>query len=280
MAGLNIPRYKTPSLRESDKMVKAETAPERSGSMPALVMVAAVGVLALPSAVLAFSTRIEEAEPAFSGNRRENQGMGSFAPGRADPRLQRAIASTADRGPLFRFTPAGLAARPDRSVPVAVRVDAETARAIVVRGVVTPPASRLATNANVVRIAPTAYNLGLSRGYQGFSGLTPSLSLSNTEARRQDLPDLSTFPRADNSASDARLVPHIAVGEREKPGRAPRTLEGVGEQSVDLGGSYRVTGNLNVTAGVRYSQDRDRLKPVPDAKTDAQAVFVGTQFHF
>ena len=46
-------------------------------------------------------------------------------------------------------------------------------------------------------------------------------------------------------------------------------------------GSYRLTRNFDVTAGVRYTQERDRLAPVVDtAKQDSQAVYIGTQFHF
>ena len=252
--------------------------PLRSGPRPALVMVVAVTILALPSAVLGISTRFDLPQ----GNFASNQGMGSFAPGQADPRLTRALAARGmqAKGPLFRFTPAGLAARPDRSVTVAVRVDEATARTIVVRG--PSLSSRIAAKSpQVLRIAPTAYNLGVSRGFQNFSGTLQAYSLPHNEARRQDLPDLSALVRNDSGAtSDSRLVPHIALGERERAGRAPRTLESAGEQSVDLGGAYRVTRNLDVTAGVRYSQDRDRLKPALDGKADSQAVFVGTQFRF
>jgi len=249
--------------------------PLRNGPRPALVMVAAVSILALPSAVLAFSTRFDVPQDDFAANQ-------DFAPGQIDPQLARALAAQRmqGKGPLFRFTPAGLAARPDRSVTVAVRVDDATTRTIVVRG---PSLSaRTANSGPTVRIAPTAYNLGLSRGYQNFAGSTQTYSLpGGGETRRQDLPDISALARSDSSSSsDARLIPHISLGERERPGRAPRTLEGTGEQSVDLGGAYRVTRNLDVTAGVRYSQDRDRLKPALDGKADSQAVFVGTQFRF
>ena len=41
-----------------------------------------------------------------------------------------------------------------------------------------------------------------------------------------------------------------------------------------------MTRNLDVTAGVRYSQDRDRIAPLTDAEQDGQAVYVGTQFRF
>ncbi len=41
-----------------------------------------------------------------------------------------------------------------------------------------------------------------------------------------------------------------------------------------------MSGNLNVTAGVRYSSERNRVDPVVDGKQDNQAVYVGTQIRF
>lgn len=249
-------------------------------SMPSLVMAGAVALLALPSAVLAFSTRFD----TVIENASADSNQGDFSPSEMDPRAARAMAARQQaqfmRGKeeLFHFTPAGLAARPDRSVTVAVRVDAETARAIVVRGP-SINAPRIQNPGPNQRVAPNAYNLGLSRGYQGFSTLTSTYSLPGNDRAKHDLPDLSAFPRIETSG-DSRLAPHIQLVDRERAGRAPRTLESNGEQTVDVGGSYRVTRNFDVTAGVRYSQDRDRLKPTSDAKSDSQAVFVGTQFRF
>lgn len=245
---------------------------QRAGNRPSLVMALAVGLLALPSAVLAFTTRLDLPNEENSAN----QGVGSFAPGQIDPRLALAIAARQQaRGALFRFTPAGIATRPDRSVTVAVNIDSAAARAIVVRAYADGRGSKMGS----LPLAPTAYNLGVSRGFQSFSPAL-GLSLPSGDARRQAMPDLSAFPRVDGSGDDSRLAPHIALGERERAGRAPRTLESGGEQNIDLGGAYRVTRNLEVTAGVRYSQDRDRIRPTNDTKSDSQAVFVGTQFRF
>jgi len=47
-----------------------------------------------------------------------------------------------------------------------------------------------------------------------------------------------------------------------------------------LGGSYSVTRNLDVTAGVRLKNERDRMAPLTDSRQDSQAVYVGTQFRF
>ena len=51
-------------------------------------------------------------------------------------------------------------------------------------------------------------------------------------------------------------------------------------QSVDLSTSYRVIGNVNVTAGVRLSKDNNRLAPLTDGVEDDQAVYVGTRVNF
>lgn len=251
------------------------------GSSPALVMTLAVCVLALPSAVLAYSGRLESTLPSAGANR----GMGAFAPGRVDPHLARALAARpAGTGPMFRFTPAGLSTRPDRSVTVAVRVDEQTAHSIVVRGPANRGASFTAPGPQTLHIASTAYNLGIAHGYQGFTQSSTNFTLPR-DNRHNEMPDLSAYATAtaDNSAAAtvSRLAPRVQLEEKDRAGRAPRTLETLGEQSVDVGGSYRVSRNFNVTAGVRYSQDRDRLKSLsPDGKSDSQAVYVGTQFHF
>lgn len=256
---------------------QARTAARRPVA-PALLLTGAVAVLALPSAVLAFSTRLDVPAQGLGGT-----GVHHFAAADIDPRVAHALG--VGKGPLFRFTPAGLVMRPDRAVTVAVRVDAATAREITVHGFVDRGNSNPLPGGSGVaalRIAPTAYNLGVARGYQGFaqSQSAPTLGLQ-PDLRRIEMPDLSTY-RADSTPAGApsRLAPHISLGERERPGRAPRTLESAGTQTVDLGGSYRVSRNIDVTAGVRYSTDRDRLQPIIDGKTDSQAVFVGTQFHF
>jgi len=95
------------------------------------------------------------------------------------------------------------------------------------------------------------------------------------------MPDLAAFkPSAGVKDKPSRFAARIALEEEQTAGRSPRTAESISDQSVDVGGSYRVTRNLDVTAGVRYSQDRDRLAPITNGKQDSQAVYVGTQFRF
>jgi hypothetical protein len=162
-------------------------------------------------------------------------------------------------------------------VTVAVRVDSGAPQMISVHG---PRLADVTTPGAVpLRIAPTAFNLGVSRGYSNFAqNLVPP-----ADVRKLDMPDLGRFDIGanDSSGDNARLSPRIVMDEKQAAGRAPRTFAGDGENEVDVGGSYRLTRNLNVTAGVRYSsQERERLHPLTDGKQDSQAVYVGTQFRF
>lgn len=253
--------------------------PARAAATPAVLIASAVGLLALPSAVLAFSSRFDSVPIGQT----VTETPGTFKPGSVDPRLARAIAAQqpgagqSGEAGLFRFTPAGSATRPDRSITVAVRVDPETARAITVRGVLRGAGAPVTPGVAAVQIAPTAYNLSLARVAKGGA---PGLGLG-ADIRQIDMPDLAAYqPSAGPAGTPSRFTPRLSLDEHEKTGRSPRTFEAAGEQVVDFGGSYRLTRNLDVTAGVRYKQDRDRLAPLPDGTKDTQAVYVGTQFRF
>ncbi len=239
----------------------------RKSSGSALLLASAVGLLALPSAVLALNSRYEAKPLAVVAA----NSHGAFIPAEVDPRLARSITVRAlAKGKTFRFTPAATPNRMDRSVTVAVRLYDPGVGALTKHTVGNDDDSALA-----LRIAPTAYSLGAARGYKSFArsnGLT---------ARNPDLADLAKLPPGTSiQPSDSRLSPRIALDNGARAGRTPRTFSGQAEPSVDLGGSYRLTRNLNVTAGVRYSSERDRLVPLTDGRQDSQAVYVGTQFRF
>ncbi len=246
------------------------------GIAPALFAVAGLA-LALPTAVFAVSS-IQV--PAVSTDKPE---FANFTPAAVDPLLARRVAdSIRAKGQAIRFTPANLAAAKDKTFTVAVRVDDQTARAISIRTAIEGMKSD--AGLRTVNIAPTRYNLGIARGYQGFVK-TPNLPKTDISLGLQNvaLPDLAQFKPAEGSVKPkpSRLQPHISLeAEKGTTGRAKGTLEALGEQTVDLGGAYRVTRNLNVTAGVRLSQDRDRIAPLTDSVQDSQAVYVGTQFRF
>lgn len=241
---------------------------KKGGMATGLMLAGAVSALALPSAVLAFSSRFEAAAEKLAPNNIEYDAVPDDSP------LPGAIpVRSLAQGHPFRFTPAGTPTRPDRSVTVAVRVDPQTAQAITVKG---RAPTKVAVGNTTLHIAPTGFSLGVSRGYQNFAQnlVTPA------EIQKIDMPDLATYRAGKGTRSaNSRFTPRIALDDKQTSGRAPRTFAD-SEDIVDVGGSLRVSRNLDVTAGVRYSQELERLRPITDGKQDNQAVYVGTQYRF
>lgn len=237
------------------------------GISAGLVLAASAVSLTLPSSGLALG--------GFNGENVSLAARGSFAsftPASVDPALARLLTDRHSTARLMRFTPAGAANRPDRSVTVAVRVDAETARAISVRSAITAAQGEAGRGPGAIVLAPMRYNLGVARGYRSFA--QPA---SLPEIQRIDMPDLASFAPKAEQAQPGRFTARIAV---EDKGNLVRPLDGTAQKSVDVAGSYRVLRNLDLTAGLRYSQGRDRLDPLTDGRQDSQAVYVGTQFRF
>lgn len=245
----------------------------KGGVTAGVLLAGAVTVLALPSAVLAFSAGVGPNQPTRDMGDAVDPGQHEAPAGDlARPIPMRSLA----KGRLYLFTPAKTPNRPDRSVTVAVRVDPWATKGISVFGHKDPRAVDIVVNP--LRIAPNAFNLGVARGYHNFgqSFVTPA------DGRKADVPELRSFSIAPGAAGDdSRFSPRIVLDEKQAAGRAPRTFAGDRDDRVDVGGAYRVTRNLDVTAGVRYSQERDRLLPLAtDGKQDNQAVYVGTQYRF
>ena len=247
---------------------KAGNSARRPGVASGVLLSGAVALLALPSAVLAFSS-------SFAPRVDKAVDSETIQVARLSAHVASALpAQSLGKGQMIHFTPAGTGSRPDRSVTVAVRVDP-----IVVQGLghVTHTAvAATAPGAAPVQIAPMVFNLGVARGYRGFAqGIVPLGDLHKT-----DTPEIAQIGLAPTGIDDpSRFNPRIVLDERQATGRAPRTFSGSADQ-VDVGGSYRLGRNLDVTAGLRYSQERERLRPLTDGKQDSQAVYVGTQFRF
>ncbi len=236
-----------------------------------LPLVAAVGALALaiPSTGLALVSLSD------GGNSIENVALDFFTPASVDPELAARIATKA-REKGLRFTPAGSQSiQGERTVTVAVRIDDESAQAISVRSAIesVPSASE-----NLSALQPSRYNLGTARGYKSFAR---PVELPDT-VRDLSVPDLAEFEPARPTRVDkpSRLQPRIALEDEKIAGRSENTLDSLSAQTVDVGGSFRLSPNLDVTAGVRLSQERDRLDPLTNSVQDSQAVYVGTQIRF
>lgn len=251
-------------------MARCRNSMSTKRAIPAALAAAGL-VLAIPGAGLAVVTTNDSAAAPI--------GALPFTPAGVDSRLAQRVAAIIGEDGL-RFTPATSQTHiKDRTVTVAVRVDGATARAISVRDAIdTASAERARTAA--LAITPTSYNLGIARGYQSFTQPTKPVELPGT-LRDVAMPDLSQFrPEKERARKPSRFQSQIALASEQNAGRSPRTLDAAGQQSVDLRTSYRLGRNLNVTAGVRVSQDRDRLTPLTDGVEDDQSVYVGTQLRF
>jgi len=189
-----------------------------------------------------------------------------FTPAAADPRLAAVFARGGLDSGNFRFTPSE-SRRDNKAVTVAVRARSN-------RGA--GDAGRLATiAAPTVGLAPIAYNLGVAVGWKRFalSGEVAKIDLAGLPGGREAA-DVAV------SYSGNRFTGQVRAASDKPAAGAPRLIEGAPSYSLDVGGSYSLTRNLDVTAGMRYKSERDRLVRFNDDRRDSQAVYVGTAFRF
>lgn len=205
------------------------------------------------------SAKKAPAAPAFSA--------GNFTPAVADPRLAAEFARRGLHSGSFRFTPSSASPNKSKAVKVAVRARASTAA---------EAARSVGDSASAVTaITPTAYNLGVSVGWKRFA-----LSGDIAKIAGGPLPGGREAAEVGVSYAGKRFTGRMLLGAERSDGTQPRVLPDERSYSFDLGGSYNVVGNLDVTGGVRYKIQRDRLEPLSDERRDSQAVYIGTAFRF
>ncbi|WP_373488671.1 hypothetical protein [Blastomonas sp.] len=226
------------------------------------------GAALAPSIALAFSSGFDSQPVSIEAR----GAIGSFTPASVDPRLADKLKFSALRGDkMFRFTPAATEARGSRALTIAVRIRPDAAKAINIRPDI---AGEPGQSASIVQITPTAFSLGVAKGFQKFA--LPASIRQPDDA----LPDLSELGRG-TSARKSRFSPRIELDQAEAPVvRATRPLTDQSAFSLDVGGAYKVTRNLDVTAGIRLRSEQDRLGALTNDQFDSQAVYVGTEFRF
>lgn len=195
--------------------------------------------------------------------------ISSFTPTIRDEKLSSAYARAAlnhsARG--FRFTPTSGSMSGRREITVLVRADSALHRSD--------------DRASSLNITPLAFNLDASRGWRKFA-LPETVGRKPLDPVSPDLSGVGNFSldKATPGKDKARLKANVQLDARRAVGTAPQTLAGERQYSVDVGSSYSLTRNLNVTAGVRYAGPDNRLSPITDQRQDNQAVYVGTIFKF
>ncbi|NCN84307.1 MAG: hypothetical protein GW808_04740 [Sphingomonadales bacterium] len=201
--------------------------------------------------------------------------IGSFTVAGADPDLVAKYKLSALRGNAsFKFTPSGGTRDGERSVTVVVRQKSD---AVSIRENILAAASGSGVT-TAAKIAPVSYSLGTAKGLKSFA--IPVRKLGS------NLPDLSEIGAErlmgdEDSGKKSRFNPRMSIDASAPINAAPRALDASQKDyTLDVGGSYSLTRNLDVTAGLRINNERDRMAPLTDSRQDSQAVYVGTQFRF
>ncbi|WP_241490662.1 hypothetical protein [Sphingomonas sanguinis] len=226
----------------------------------------AIGALVAATAMVAPAVgAVEQTSRAAPKRSSLSLMRGGFTPASADPRLAAIFAKSGLEAGDLRFTPAESQRGTGRPVSVAVR--ARTSRT---------NEERIAANtAPTVGLAPISYNLGVAVGWK-------RVALSGDIARV----DLAGLPGSRETADVAvsytanRFTGRVKASTDRPIDGAPKLVDVPANYSLDMGGSYALTRNLDVTAGVRYRSDRDRLARMDDDRRNSQAVYLGTAFRF
>ena len=203
--------------------------------------------------------------------------IGSFTVAGADPDLVAKYNLSSLRGNAsFKFTPSGGMRDGERSVTVVVRQKSDAGAVSIRENILAAaPGSGMISAA---KIAPVSYSLGSAKGLKSFA--IPVKKLGS------NLPDLSEIGAErlmsdQDSGKKSRFNTRMSIDASAPINAAPRALDASQKDyTLDVGGSYSLTRNLDVTAGVRINNERDRMAPLTDNRQDSQAVYVGTQFRF
>lgn len=233
------------------------------------------GTLAVAGLILAPALQAQESHNARKTAAARTvpvRGIGIFTPASADPQLAAVLARSGLPESGFRFTPSDSRRTGNRVVTVAVRArSTRTPAPVLIANRVAAP--------EPVTLAPIAYDLGVSVGWKRFSvsGDVTRVELVNQPGSRE---------RADLGLtySGKRATGRVSASA-DRPLTNPSAPALIGEKhsySIDVGGSYSLTRNFDVTAGVRYKSEteRERLPRLTDNRRDSQSVYVGTAFRF
>jgi outer membrane receptor protein involved in Fe transport len=189
----------------------------------------------------------------------------SFTPASADPRLAAFLARSGVDSASFRFTPA----QPRRIAGnVSVTVRSHDSR-------MSYQEPRLPRNAGGPALEPIAYSISGSLNWK-------RLAIGGDVGHV----DLAGMPGSRDSTSASigyagkRLSGRVKA-ESDRPTTGAPRVDDLRSYTVDVGGSYALTRNLDVTAGLRYRSDRaERLDVSTDPARESRAVYVGTAFRF
>jgi hypothetical protein len=227
------------------------------------VAIAALALLLAPAMAASVQQKNKKSSPAVSFV------TGTFTPAMADPKLAAELGRRGVQLGSFRFTPSSASSFKSKSIRVAIRARATTT-AEAIRKVSESSATP------VTAITPAAYNLGVAVGWRRFA-----LSGDVAKVEGGAVPGARETAEVGLSYSATpRITGRLELGADRAEGTQARIIAPDSSYSIGVGGSYRLTRNLDLTGGVRYKVQRDRIQALSDERRDSQAVYVGTAFRF
>jgi hypothetical protein len=236
------------------------------GKAPRFAAYLAVGTLLLsPVLVPAVAAQIFTSQ--LSG---ASDWSSRFTPAGVDSRLAERMRSNAMRQTAFPFTPAGLDSRGSNTLTVAARADASDA--VTVRNAM----AQVEAGNGTLRLNNSSYQLTAARGWQAFklpTAITPT-------PRLDEIVGKGNFRLDDGvKKKPSRFGTDVSVEAPRAAAPSPRGNAAAGDYDLNVGGSLRVAKGVDLTAGVRYSRENDRVDPAT-VKADSEAVYVGTKIRF
>lgn len=234
-------------------------------------LLAAGSLVASPFVVPAFAARaLDTASSSL---------FTTFTPAGVDSRLAAKFENQAlsKLGDQFRFTPAGISNNSGRTMTVAARKNSGLgSNAVSVRNALS---DLEAGNGKALRLHPSDYRLTAARGWQGFVlATTPKIAAPKPVSEIAVRGNFRLDEEA--KAKPSRFSTNVKLDQKRDAAPPARGNAASGDYSLDLGGSFSISRRIDVTAGVRYNSERDRVLPKADNRDDSEAVYVGTKIRF
>jgi hypothetical protein len=235
----------------------------------AAALLATASLAVSPLVVPAFAAKTLSQAPSAGPN-----WVSMFTPAGGDSILaQKFSATRIDSNARFPFTPAN--AGDSRTITVAARANSRlTAGAVSIR-------NALATGevgaGKGLRISAVDYRLTASKGWQDFA-----LPSAQRRAAKAPLSELGkgSFSLDEAVRKPSKFSTNIKLDQSRELAPPARGSAASGDYKLDVGGSFSISRKIDVTAGVRYASENDRVIPSADNRKDSEAVYVGTKIRF
>ena len=248
----------------------------RKNAAFAAALLAAGSLVLSPVMVPAFA-----AKSLQQGNGSSSEWLNTFTPSGVDSKLAAKFAAAA--GPAngrFPFTLAGADANRNRTIIVAARANSRlTAGAVSVRSAIAASEPGVSNGA---RLSTVDYRLSASKGWQGFAlPSAPKLAakVPLTELGQSGL-GKGGFRLDEAAKKPSKFSTNIKLDQNREAAPPARGSAASGDYKLDVGGSFSISRKIDVTAGVRYESENDRVLPAADNRKDSEAVYVGTKIRF